>query len=257
MTDSRVVYIGPRGRSAANPESPQVLAAFAHALNRIPARPAGYSACVAHLQEEPSRVVAQPLALRSLQRFRDVLFHAPGRELEMRVLWRESLAAAFYARLLATELREDAPLAAGAALLHRLGEVLALRALADAEFNAGQRLLGPVLQEVTAAQNEPLANRAMSLWTLSDELRALLLQWRAADVLTAGCGLARCLSLAQLLAFEQVHAGRATPGVVESACDQAQLPMALLETVRCAAPAIDAVLLRAASPMGPVSLGRQ
>lgn len=253
MTESRA-YIGPRPNTPPPGESPQVLAAFAHSLERIPVFPAAYSASVAHLQEEPSRVGAQLMALRTVQRFRDALFHAPGREVEMRLLWRESLAAGCYARLLATEVGTDAPLLTGAALLHRLGEVLALRALAHAEFSAGQRLSGSVLQEVTAVQNDPLATRAMTLWSLSDDVRRLLVEWRADDLWSEGRPAARHLALAQLLAFEHVHAGRSTPGVVEAAFDQAQLPLAVLGLLRGAQPSVDALLLRAAPHMGPVSL---
>ena len=172
------------------------------------------------------------------------------------MLWRESLAAACFARLLAVEVDLDAPLLVGAALMHRLGEVLALRSLADAEFCAGQRLTGPVLQELTAAQNEPLAARAMSLWSLSDELRALLRQCREDDVLGSGSDAARYLVLSQLLAIEHVQAGRCTPGLTETACEQALVSLAPIELVRGSAPAVDALLLRAAPPMGPVSLAQ-
>ncbi|MGC4028416.1 MAG: HDOD domain-containing protein [Steroidobacteraceae bacterium] len=255
MTDSRVVYLGSRAAAAAPAaDTPRVLAAFAHALERIPSCPGGFSACVAHLQEEHSKLAVQMAALRALQRFRDALFHAPGREVEMRQLWRESLTAACYARLLAAELAGDAPLLTGAALLHRLGDVLALRALAHAEFNSGQRLGGPVLQEVTAAQNGPLATRAITQWSLSDSLRSLLAKWRSDDVWTGDEPAARHLALVQLLAFEHVHAGRSTPGVVETAFDQAQLPLSLLDLLRGAQPSIDALLLRVAPRMGTIAL---
>lgn len=254
MSDSRVVYLASRSTATTGPvESLRVLSAFAHSLERIPAFPMAYSATVAHLQDDAAKVASQLVALRTLQRFRDGLFHAPGREVEMRMLWRESLAAGCYARLLAGELGLDAPVLTGAALLHRLGEVLALRALAHAEFSSGQRLTGPVLQQVTAAQNDPLAERAMSAWSLSDDVRALLLQWRADDVWSEGQPAARHLALVQLLAFEFVHAGRSTPGVVETAFDQLQLPIAMLALMRGAQPSVDALLLRAAPHMGPIS----
>lgn len=200
------------------------------------------------------RLASQMVALRALQRFREALFQAPGREMEMRQLWRESLTAGCYARLLASELMLDGPLLTGAALLHRLGEVLALRALTHAEFNAGQRLPDAVLSEVTAAQSEPLATRAMAHWSISDALRALLLKWRSEDMWNSDDLVARHLALAQLLAFEHVHVGRSTPGVVETAFDQARLPLSLLDLLRGAQPSIDALLLRAAPRMGTIAL---
>jgi HD-like signal output (HDOD) protein len=209
---------------------------------------------VAHLQEQPVRLASQMMALRTLQRFRDALFHAPGREAEMRQLWRESLAAGCYARLLATELTVDAPLLTGAALLHRLGEVLALRALSHAEFNAGQRLSDAMLEEATAAQSAPLGARAMAQWSISESLRTLLVKWRSDELWSGDEPAPRHLALAQLLAFEHVHAGRSTPGVVEAAFDQARLPLSLLDLLRGAQPSIEALLLRAAPRMGTITL---
>ena len=255
MSDSNVIPLHPaRKTSAPAPETGRVLAAFAHALNRLPARPPGFTSCVAHLQGDIYRLAANAFVVRGLQRFRDALFHSPGREVEMRSLWRESLAAACYARQLATLLGTDAPLLTGAALLHRLGDVLALRALAYAEFCAGQRVQGPVLLEITAAQNGPLATQAIAHWALHDELGALLLGWRSTPLEAASMPL-RQMVLAQLLALEHLHAGRATPGVLEAAIEEAHLAPALLDELRSAAPAIDALLLRAAAPMGPVAAG--
>lgn len=254
MNESRVVYLKSRPAALGGSDTPRVLVALGHALERIPSCPAGFTACVAHLQEQPVRVATQLAALRALQRFRDALFHAPGREVEMRQMWRETLAAGCYARLLATEIAGDAPLLTGAALLHRMGEVLALRALTHAEFNAGQRLSEEALLEAMAAQNGPLATRAMEQWSISEALRTLLLKWRSEEMWSSEDPSARHLALAQLLAFEHVHAGRSTPGVVETAFDQAQLPQSLLDQLRSAQPSIEALLLRAAPRMGTVAL---
>ena len=158
MSEARVVYLKSAFRPAAPSADPsRILAALGIALRELPARPAGFATCVAYLQEEAGRLAVRPIAVRALQKFRDSLFHAPGRELEMRMLWRESLATACCARLIGLATQLDAPLLTGAGLLHRLEEVLALRSLADAEFRSGQRLRGPVLQELAAARDDRLA----------------------------------------------------------------------------------------------------
>jgi len=250
-----VVFLHSDGRPAtAKTEPSRLLSALGVALRELPARPAGLASCVAYLQEDAGRVATKSIAVRTLQKFRDSLFHAPGRELEMRLLWRESLATACCARMLAASMQQDMPLLTGGGLLHRIEEVLALRSLADAEFRSGQRLQGQVMEELAAAREEKLVNRAIKEWSLTEALRGLLLQWRQDHSASSSWESARLLALAQLLGFELVHAGRNTPGVVESACEQMHFPASLVETVRACGAGIDQLLLRAAPPMGPVSV---
>jgi hypothetical protein len=230
------------------------MAALGVTLRELPARPAGLASCVAYLQEEPARLSGRPIGLRTLQKFRESLFHSPGRELEMRLFWREALATACFARQLATGLSFDAPLLTSAGLLHRLGEVLSLRSLADAEFRSGQRLVGPVLQELAAANDSTLVARAIREWTLTDALRDLLLQWRQDHSSNSSSESARLLAVAQLLGFELVHAGRSTPFAAEMACEEMQFPVTILDQARAISAGIGQLLLRAAPPMGPVSL---
>ena len=252
---STVVFLRSDGRPASPKADPsRLLGALGVTLRELPARPAGLTSCVGYLQEDPGRVAAKPIAVRALQKFRESLFHSPGRELEMRLLWRESLATACCARLLAGAMNSDAALLTGGGLLHRLKEVLALRSLADAEFRSGQRLLGPVMQELAAARDGTLAERAINEWTLADPLRELLVQWREDHAATGTPEAARQLALAQLLGFEIVHAGRSTPGVIEASCEQLRIPLAVADQVRACSPGIELLLLRAAPSMGPVSV---
>lgn len=255
MSTSRVVPLFSERRVASSrADSSRLTTALGVTLRELPARPAGLAACVAYLQEEPGRIAARPNSIRSLQKFRDSLFHAPGRELEMRMLWRESLATACCARLLAQAMNFDAPLLTGGGLLHRLSEVLTLRSLADAEFRSGQRLLGPVMQELAAARDEALVSRAIREWTLTDPLRDLLLQWRLDHTASSSSEVAKVLAVAQLLGFEHVHAGRSTPFAPEAACAELHFPMPVLEQVRANSTGLELLLLRAAAPMGPTSI---
>src|SRR5690606_22392491 len=131
---SNVVELRPAGRADPfAPVAPRLLAALEAELARCPPRPTGIPASVAWLQEPAGTLGNRPLARRALEQLRDSLFHAPGRDAEMRLLWREGLASACYARVIAAQVGFDSPLLTGAALLHRVGEIAALHALARAE----------------------------------------------------------------------------------------------------------------------------
>jgi HDOD domain len=254
MNESRVVYLKANGRAEeAASQTSRVLAAFSVALRRLPSRPMGFPACVSHLQDDAHKLASRPVAVRTLLRFREALFCAPGRELEMRQLWRESLATACTARMIATALGGNAPLLTGAGLLHRLGEVIALRALAEAELYSGQRLPGTAVREMISARDEDLVARASGQWALADELRDIIVNWRTSTLTESRTEAGRQLMLAQLFAFEQVHAGQNTPGVVETACADMGISAHLPDDLRATAAGIDALLIRAGPTMGPVA----
>src|SRR5690606_14514200 len=145
---SNVVQLRPAGRTDPfAPVAPRLLGALEAELARCPPRPQGITACVAWLQEPPAQLGARQMAVRTLEQLRDGLFSAPGRRAEMALLWREALASACYARIIAAQTGFDGPLLTGAGLLHRVGEIAALRALARAETASGLRLIGPVRQQ--------------------------------------------------------------------------------------------------------------
>jgi HDOD domain len=253
MTGSSVVYLKPRNRQDdVAPATPRVLTALGSALLRMPARPTGLAAVVAYLQEDAVLLTERPIGIRALSTLRDILFVAPGREIEMRVLWRESLATACCARLAALQMRFSSPLLTGAGLLHRVGDVTALRALAASEIASGQRLVGPVMHEMTAARDQDLANRVLRHWSLAPDLKELILGWR--DDLPPGNRpeSLRLLMLAQALASEIVHADSGTPGLADAACDALCLPVVVIEQMRALSAGIEALLDQIAPSVRPV-----
>ncbi len=90
----------------------------------------------------------------------------------------EAVATACFARIVAAHGEIDAPLLTGAGLLHRTGEITALRALAQAEQETGQRLVGPVMQQILEARDDDLVARVTRSWSLPGELRLLVMRWR-------------------------------------------------------------------------------
>jgi hypothetical protein len=224
------------------PEAPRVVAAFSHALLRSPPKPPGLAACVGYLQEEAVQLQSRQMGMRALQTLRSSLFSAPGRETEMALLWREALATACYARVVAVHTRFDAPLLTGAGLLHRAGEITALRALAQAERESGQRLMGPVMDEILSARDDELVSRVTRCWSLPGELRLLILRWREEQNQIQRPESVDLLTMAQAFATELVHAATCTPGLVEAARDALKLPMLMVEQARAATQGIESLL---------------
>ncbi len=247
MPVSSVVYLQPRTRSEAlRPETPRVITAFSAALLRAPPKPPGLAACVAWLQESAEQLPSRQMGMRALQTLRTGLFAAPGREAEMSLLWREALATACYARVVAAHVRFDAPLLTGAGLLHRAGEIAALRALAAAENDASQRLVGPVMEQILEARDDELVARVTRSWALPGELRLLILRWRDQQERAPRPEAVSLLTMAQALATELVHAATCTPGLVEAAREALRLPLLLVEQARAATAGIDALLAQVA-----------
>jgi hypothetical protein len=230
------------------PEAPRVVAAFSAALLRSPSKPNGLAACVGYLQEDATVIPGRQMGVRALQNLRSTLFSAPGRDAEMALLWREALATACYARVVANLSRFDAPLLTGAGLLHRAGEIVALRALAQAEHEAGQRLIGPVMQQILNARDDELVARVTRCWMLPCELRLLILRWREEQDLVRRPEAVSLLTMAQAFATELVHSATCTPGLVDAASEVMKFPRVLVDSVRSATAGIEVLLGLLAPP---------
>lgn len=240
----------PRRGADAAPVSPRLLAALHAELARHPSRPPGIATCVAWLQEAPEAIGGSPIALRSLGTLRRGLFTAPGRDGEMTLLWREALASACYARLVASHTGFDAPLLTGAGLLHRCGEMAALRALARAEHATGERLPASALQRMLECRDDALVSLVTRSWSLPGELRLLIIRWRDEQHAVQRPRAVTLLMMVQALATALVHAEKCTPGLVEVAAGALHLPDSLVQSADCATPAIAALLGSMCTPPG-------
>jgi len=251
MPVAPVVQLQSRARAESfAPAAPKVITAFGAALQRVPPKPTALAACVGYLQESAAQLAQRQMGLRALQNLRTSLFTAPGREEEMALLWREALATACYAQVVAAAAAFDAPLLTGAGLLHRTAEVVALRALAQAEHDAGQRLVGPVMQQILDARDDETVSRITRAWSLPGELRLLVLRWREEQEQPRPQESVCLLTLAQTLATELVHAAVCTPGLVEAAREALRLPESLVQRARAASAGIEALL----SQVAPVTM---
>ena len=242
MSRSNVLHFQPRQLQDSSPRDARVIRAFSAALTRYPPKPTGVAACVAWLQEPPAVLSTQQIALRAFQSLRESLFVAPGRDAEMALLWREALATACYVRELARESGCDAPLLTGVGLLHRAGEIAALRALASAELETGERLVGPVMQEIFESNDDELASRVTRSWGLPGGMRLAIIRWHEEQESLRRPECVTLLMMAQALTTELVHANTCTPGLVEAACEALRLPPQQIEQARDATAGIASLL---------------
>lgn len=242
MSPTNVLHFHPRQLQDSSPRDARVIRAFSAALARCPPKPTGVAACVAWLQEPPAKLSTQQIARRAFQSLQESLFVAPGREAEMALLWREALVTASYARVLAQVAGCDAPLLTGVGLLHRAGEIAALRALASAERESGERLVGPVMQEIFDANDDELASRVTRSWGLPGGMRLAIIRWHEEQESLRRPECVTLLMMAQALTTELVHAATCTPGLVEAASEALRLSQRMIEQARAATDGIAALL---------------
>jgi HD-like signal output (HDOD) protein len=201
---------------------------------RLASPPESFSAAVAALTDGDDgsmRIdVSGQAALRAL---RATLFAATGREPEMRLLWRETLATAAFAGLIAAPLRLDRRTLTAAALLHRVDEVIFVAAAARVETTSGQRLLGSALRRAYT-ERDALLDGLLGAWKLDDRIVTGVRHWRACLDHSAGDGSlapARGVYYAHLLAMTRLYQEDGTPGIVELAARELRVPDAVHERV--------------------------
>jgi HD-like signal output (HDOD) protein len=219
-----------------------LVAAYRLALTRLPPKPPGLAACVGYLQEAAPKLLQRPSGLRALNALRTSLFVAPGRDAEMSLYWREAMATACFARVVADAARFNAPLLTGAGLIHRVGEIVALRSLAQAERDCAQRLAAMTMQEAVAIADEDLVSRITRCWAIPQEVRLLTMSWRADEGSAQLPESVRLLIMAQALATELVHASTCTPGLVDAASESLHIPASLVTGAQAATAGISSLL---------------
>jgi len=203
---------------------------------RLASQPAAFRAAVNSLAGA-GPAVAAPVDLAPLRALRATLFVAPGREPEMHRIWRETLATAVLASLIAAPLQLDRSVMVGAALLHRLDEMLFVTAVAHAEATTPLRLRGPALRRAYSERDAVLAG-LLEGWDLDPRIVPAVRDWRSClDVSEDGGGFtaSRGVYFAHLLAMTRLYPEEGAPGIVELAARELGVPDAVAQTVGDAA----------------------
>jgi len=160
------------------------------------------------------------------------LCEAPARTSELRALWQECLVTAAFAVRLAPRLGGDARTSAIAALLHRLGDMLALHAIGAAEQAARVHLDGPSKHEMCALHGGALLERALRAWRVPARAATTAAEWRRLHEFPTAAADAATVYLARLMSLELISPQYCVPGVVEHAATEIGLDVRVADEVR-------------------------
>jgi hypothetical protein len=175
------------------------------------------------------RVPAPDLRLANLGR---LLCSAPARTAELRALWRESVITAAFALTLGPRLGGDASTSGVAGLLHRLGDMLTLRAIAEIEHATHLRLDAAGKAELCATHGTEQLERVVRAWNVPARAAATAAEWRRLREFPAAAADAAAVYLARLLAIELISPEFCAPGMVERAAEELGLDPASLSALR-------------------------
>jgi hypothetical protein len=160
------------------------------------------------------------LRLVALQR---LLCTSPARSAELRGLWNESVITAAFAWRLAPDVGGDPGTSAIAALLHRLGDILTIRAIAAIEHEAQVRLDAVGKADLCAELGVGLLDRTLRAWGVPVRAAATAAEWRRLRDFPDAASDATAVYLGRLFALELISPQFCAPGAVASAAREAGL----------------------------------
>jgi hypothetical protein len=203
----------------------QLRIALLHQRARLAAQPAALRAAINCLAGAvPPATGAIDLA--PLRALRACVFVAPGHEPQLQRIWRETLATAVLAGLIAGPLGLDRTVLVGAALLHRLDEVLFVSAVARVDASAPLPLRGAALRRAFAGRDTDL-DGLLEGWDLDARIVSAVRGWRTClDRCDGGAGFApsRGVYFGHLLAMTRLYPDEGVPGIVELAAQELGVP---------------------------------
>lgn len=161
-----------------------------------------------------------------------LLCTAPARGPELRALWNECVVTAAFAVRLAPMLRVDAGTCAVAALLHRLGDLLTLRAIGTLEHAMRVRLDAASRADLCAEHGGELLDRVVRAWGVAPRAAATAAEWRRLREFPSAAAEATVVYLARLFAIERLSPQFCALGMIEHACEEAGINAADLEKIR-------------------------
>ena len=202
-----------------------IVAELRERLRDIPATPFDW-------QTFDPAVVRGPASDLRLANLGRLLCSAPARTAELRALWRESVVTAAFALALGPRLGGDAASSGVAGLLHRLGDMLTLRAIAEIEHATHLRLDAAGKAELCATHGTEQLERAVRAWGVPARAAATAAEWRRLREFPAAAADAAAVYLARLLAIELISPDFCAPGMVERAAEELGLDPASLSALR-------------------------
>jgi len=171
-------------------------------------------------------------ALTTLAR---MLCDAPARSAELRTLWNECVATAAFALRLAPLLGADAKASSVAGLLHRLGDMLTIRAIGSFEHTTQQRIDVTTKADLCAIHGGEVLERVVRAWSVPPRAAATAAEWRRLREFPGVAADAAAVYLARLLAIEAFSPQLCAPGLIELAAEEVGLDPARLDAFFAAA----------------------
>ena len=173
--------------------------------------------------------VSPDLRLATMTR---MLCTAPARSAELRALWNESVLTGAYALRIAPHLGGDAQVSGIAGLLHRLGDILTLRAIAVIEHSSRLRLDAASKADLCAEHGGGQLERVVRAWGVPPLAAATAAEWRRLREFPGAAADATAVYLARLFAIEATAPHFCAPGAIEHAVDELGLDTNILSTLR-------------------------
>lgn len=136
---------------------------------------------------------------------RGQVFTAPGHASEVEELWRESVGAAAWSRIIAETLEQDADVAYLCGLLHAVGRAAVIRALSRFESTSRTRLDEHTFAVLLDEYESDFAHRISGDWRLPPEVAAAVTSWRSFASAGEFSGHAALTHAAVQLATASVH----------------------------------------------------
>lgn len=173
--------------------------------------------------------VSPDLRLATMTR---LLCTAPARSAELRALWNESVLTCAYALRIAPHLGGDAQVSGIAGLLHRLGDILTLRAIASIEHASRLRLDAVSKADLCAEHSGGQLERAVRAWGVPPRAAATAAEWRRLREFPDAAADATAVYLARLFAIEASAPQFCALGSIEHAAEELGLASDILSTLR-------------------------
>ena len=161
-----------------------------------------------------------------------LLCAAPARSAELRAMWKECVVTAAFALQVAPRLGGDGNTSAIAGLLHRLGDMLTIRAIAEIEYASHVRLDPASKADLCAAHGGELLDRTVRAWGIPVRAAATAAEWRRLRDFPDAAADAAAVYLSRLIAIELIAPRFCAPGVIECAAEEMGLDAASLADLR-------------------------
>jgi hypothetical protein len=206
-------------------------------LNELPPTPFDWSSFVPALALRSGNQADGNTPDLRLAALTKLLCTAPARAPELRALWNECVVTAAFSLRIAPLLRADSDTCAIAALLHRLGDLLTLRAIGTLEHATRVRLDAATRADLCAEHGGELLDRTVRAWGVPASAAATAAEWRGLREFPSAAAEATVVYLARLFAIERLSPQFCALGMIEHACEEAGIDAAAVDALR-----VDAVI---------------